>query len=96
MNGFAEHKVSGGKLVQAMVRFDLVIHSVRFSGDFFLHPEETLAFLEESLKNQALPASEPLLEKLLTLSLDKNHACLVGASPVDFAKVVLEAVQNGK
>ena len=46
----ANYKVPGGKLVK--VKLDVSsgkINQVRILGDFFLHPEETILTIEDSL-----------------------------------------------
>jgi lipoate-protein ligase A len=48
--GKYELKVEGGKMLRAECSVDNNrIKSVKISGDFFLHPEESITTLEESL-----------------------------------------------
>ena len=53
----AEEKVPGGKLVRVMVRTD---GRVALSGDFFMHPEESIILIEDLLSR--LDGTEPALE----------------------------------
>ena len=94
MKGFAERKVPSGKLVKAAVEFSSAIVKVRFFGDFFLHPEDTLDAIEKNLVG--LPAVFPLedFEKKIESVLKKENAQLVGATANDFAVVLQEAIQN--
>jgi lipoate-protein ligase A len=88
--GSASLKVAGGKLVKAKVEAaDGVITSARITGDFFLHPEETLAEIESVLTGQ--PLNETALTAAIFSVLERNRAQLIGATPQDFAKVLLEA-----
>lgn len=96
MRGFAEQKVIGGKLLKARVDFSERIKAVSFFGDFFLHPEDTIGLLEQSIVGTQLPQSLSEITGRFEAILISNKAELVGATPSDLARVVLEAIQNGK
>jgi hypothetical protein len=52
--GKAVYKVPGGKLLRVSVEYDGgTIREVRFSGDFFIHPEDALERVEAALKGAA-------------------------------------------
>jgi lipoate-protein ligase A len=89
--GKGEKKVAGGKLVRCTATFEQGrISAVRFSGDFFMHPEEKIEELEVRLTGQPADAAH-LTDLLENLCAD---AALIGVSPADFAAVVLQAYRN--
>lgn len=94
MQGFAEKKVDGGKLVKVQVECGLQIIRCRFFGDFFLHPEETIAFLEQAVQGQSVSFSPLELENELAQVLATHHAELIGATPRDLVTVLKEAIFN--
>lgn len=63
MERSAIRKFSGGKLLKVTVRFEYeVIHEVRVTGDFFVHPEEALEIMEEALRGVPITAVRQILE----------------------------------
>ncbi|MBU1930184.1 hypothetical protein KJ972_01630 [Candidatus Micrarchaeota archaeon] len=94
MRGFAEYKVFGGKLLKAEIEYDTTLKRVRFFGDFFLHPEETIILLEKILQGTPIPFSIEAIESKIAGVLKDQNAELVGVSPNDFALVLQEAIQN--
>ncbi len=75
------YKVPGGKLLR--VRFVLEeekIASIRFTGDFFLHPEESIEELEEKLRGVEFGEESvlPVMEEFFN-----TYEC-VGAEAKDF------------
>jgi lipoate-protein ligase A len=96
LQGFAERKVVNGKMIQATVSFQQSIRAVRFSGDFFLHPEEILEAIERVFFG--LPVGFDSVETVHTIQqlLEKNKAELVGIAPTDLVAVVQEAIQIGQ
>lgn len=96
MNGFAEHKVTNGKLLKARFEGAQHIVSLRFFGDFFLHPEETLFALEKTFSGKSIHFAPGEIEKQLQQVLEQNKAELVGATAADFVLVVRKAIQNAQ
>lgn len=74
----AEEKVPGGKLVRVTVITDATGRRVEISGDFFLHPEEGIALLEDALGG--LGGAEPAagVEKLLRQIAENAGIELIG------------------
>ena len=82
----AELKVKGGKLIRIrLLTKNKRIEKVEITGDFFLHPEETIDILEMALRGQMLDAD---LGKSISNILKENGALLLGASPEDIAKCI--------
>ena len=92
----AELKVPGGKLVTCQLVVKGVasgvpeLVSIGFYGDFFLHPEERIEEIEESLRSIPL---EDLPEGTRT-AFQADDLELVGVGPVDFMAVVTAALEK--
>jgi lipoate-protein ligase A len=80
-----------------MIRVDAVfsdrLEHVKITGDFFLHPEETLEHIEASLEGAALPIDRSALAERIAGCLKADGAELIGAAPEDFVVTLAEAVQ---
>ena len=86
----ANYKVPGGKLIK--VKLDVLsdkIEHVRILGDFFLHPEETILAIEESLTGSK--KDEKSIEDTIEQALKESDATLIGATASDFSKVIMMA-----
>lgn len=94
LNGFAEKKVVGGKLVKAQVRFEKTILEIRLFGDFFLHPEDTILALESCLIGKSVASLNEKIQDALENELKKKNAQLIGATSEDIAQVITKAIQN--
>ena len=96
MRGKASEKIAGGKLVRCEVELDNsgVASEVKFTGDFFLHPENTLAEVEAYLVGSRVcgKTSEPFIANSIESFLLFRKAELTGASPEAFAKVLKQAM----
>ncbi|MEM3522627.1 MAG: lipoate protein ligase C-terminal domain-containing protein [Candidatus Bathyarchaeia archaeon] len=93
MNGLkAEYKVPQGKLIRVnyMLNNSKKILNIKITGDFFLHPEESIEELENNLKG--LKVDELELEKAIQDFFKKGHI-LIGAEPKDFVIAILKALK---
>ncbi len=84
-------KQPGGKFVR--IEFSIAnrkLRNVRLTGDFFLHPEETILLIE-----RALEGAEPsqVGEKIRRV-LEKNNAFLVGVDPEKLEEAVVRALDS--
>ena len=87
-------KVPHGKLIR--VNLEIVegtIREIRFTGDFFLHPEDSLNHLESALTDK--PAQIPILKETILEFFEKTRCTLVGVQPESFVAVVEKAVTGG-
>jgi len=88
----AIRKIPGGKMVRLEVVYDTQIESVKITGDFFLHPEETLDLIQQNLTGCYLPIQKSeLIEKIDRLLLEQK-AEFVGVSVVDVINILAEAM----
>jgi lipoate-protein ligase A len=90
--GSATQKVFGGKLIRIDVTFTSTIESVKITGDFFLHPEDTLVEIEKKLTGVPLPIQKARLIQQIESILKERQAELIGASAADLVVVLDEAV----
>lgn len=66
------------------------VSSVKITGDFFLHPEDRITALEESLLGALLSEDEVAIARRLGNAL--GDAQLIGATPEDIARIFKRAV----
>ncbi|MFW9976016.1 MAG: lipoate protein ligase C-terminal domain-containing protein [Candidatus Thorarchaeota archaeon] len=86
----SSYKVPGGKLVKIKLQTSAdTIGAVKILGDFFLHPEETILKIEESLIG--IGAQERVIEERISQTLKEFDATLVGVTAADIAKTILMA-----
>jgi lipoate-protein ligase A len=87
----AEYKVPGGKLLAAEVEErGGVLVRVKLVGDFFMHPEEAIMGLEESLTGSPLDEIDERIESFLS----EEDVILYGVASADFAKVIRLALDS--
>ncbi len=92
-SGSHTQKIPGGKMVRVDAQFAERIEWVKITGDFFLHPEETLDRIEACLLHAPLPLDTPGLTRCISECLQDNQAELIGAAPADFVAILAEAVK---
>ena len=81
-------KVPDGKLIKIKLWVSSgKIDEIKILGDFFLHPEETLQQLEDSLIGST--AEETSIER--TISQVLINATLIGATAADIARTIMIA-----
>ena len=89
----ANYKVPGGKLIKVKLSISSdKIEQVRILGDFFLHPEETIIAIEETLSGSKKDEKE--IQKSIERILIETDATLIGASAVDLSKTIVMAWES--
>ena len=91
MQGFATDKLPGCKVVQVALTYAATIHTIRVTGDFFVHPEEGLELLERTLIGRSLQTSDLDLVSYLKQAITKHHLQLVGITPEAIVTLVRRA-----
>ena len=88
----AELKVPGGKLIriECEVKHEKIVFA-KITGDFFMHPEESINVLEKNLIGSA--TSDEDIDHRVNESL-KGDIVLVGASNADFTSVIIQAIRG--
>ena len=90
----AAKKVPGGKLVRIKIDADSNINKVQISGDFFLHPEESLPFIEEQISGLSVSTTEDLFASIIQKAITERRANFIGVSATDIAELVVEALHT--
>lgn len=86
-----EEKIPGGKMLAIEARIcEGKIRGVRITGDFFLHPEDAILRLEESLDGISSSLGEDEITSIAQGALE--GANLIGASARDIARILKKAV----
>lgn len=89
----AEYKVKGGKLIKCRLELDNnYIKHVTYTGDFFLHPEESVEELERNLVGAK--ASKDEIERIISGFFRNPRVTLIGASPQDFISVTSFCIEG--
>ena len=66
-----------------------VITAINLTGDFFLHPEDTLGYVEQALVGLPFPAGSDVYTSAVQKILDDKQASFVGVAPSDIAQAIL-------
>ena len=83
-----EKKIKNGKLIRCKMEYDgEKIKKIQITGDFFMHPEESIEELENAVKNLVL--SEEVIYKSISNFFKSKKVTLIGASPSDFISLIL-------
>lgn len=87
----AEYKVHEGKLLvaEAMIEGEK-ISNVKITGDFFMHPEESIKDLEESLRGAEINSVEEVIDQFF----QENEITLFGVSASDFSHVIRLCIEK--
>ncbi len=87
------HKIPNGKLVRVFVEIEKeIISSVKITGDFFIHPEESIFEIEKALAGCKITIGEEELIGLIEDAVEKTGAELVGIDAKGIAFAILGAV----
>lgn len=96
MKGEATQKVPGGKLVRVKIDFDGKIRKLQITGDFFLHPEECIRDIENSLTGVDINLQHNAIVDSIQNVLTSKNAELIGMDSETIAKTLEMAIENGK
>ncbi len=89
----ARQKVKEGKLVKAEIEYDEGVTKVKITGDFFLHPEETLEKIEQSMIGLKKDASvESIIHNIRRIA-EADDTVMIGIGPESLALVIKEALK---
>jgi len=93
-HGKSSKKVKGGKLLKIEALFkEGSIVDIKITGDFFLHPEETISKIEQSLKGEKVGAQ---IAANITKVLSENSASLIGITEKDVEEAIVEAFNTSE
>ncbi len=89
----ASQKVKEGKLVKVEVEYDRIIRRIKITGDFFLHPEDVLDRIEESMIGLEKDASIETIASIIQRIAQAHDAQMIGIGPESLASVIREALK---
>ncbi|MFA4907258.1 MAG: hypothetical protein WC602_03235 [archaeon] len=89
-------KAKNGKLVRVKAVIGRTVESVQITGDFFLHPEESIIAIESALSGQPLNETESFFEEKVSSVLSDSNAILHGISAHDIALALKGAIANAR
>ncbi len=89
----ASQKVREGKLVKVEVECDEFIRKIKITGDFFLHPEDILEMIEESILGLGKDAGMEEIASRIHEIVEANDVQMIGVSPESLAQVIREALK---
>ena len=93
LKGFAVRKVKGGKLVRVRLIHDgESVRSVRITGDFLLHPEETLLDIEMGLCGIPIKGGRDSFLRVVNDAAERRNAQFIGFSAEDIVDLLEEAL----
>lgn len=85
MKKHIDYKVPGGKLIRMDIEIDKgMIKDIEITGDFFVHPENGIRDIENSLKG----VSENQVKIVLERTLRSKGIKLIGFSAEDIEKAI--------
>jgi len=93
LHGDAKLKVPGGKLVAVKVTYSRKIEGIQILGDFFIHPEESLAQIEECLVGMDSGASSDEIAKRIDSLARERGIQMIGITPEAIAQVMRMAIK---
>lgn len=82
-----------GKLLRLDVTYTDHIETLKITGDFFLHPEETLDQIISELTGVAVPIQKELLIRKTRYILESNESEMIGITVEDIINTLEEATQ---
>ncbi|MDI6721050.1 MAG: hypothetical protein QMD85_01575 [Candidatus Aenigmarchaeota archaeon] len=92
MIGRVARKVAGGKLVKATADFNgNTINSVKITGDFFLHPEESIEYIENMFAGADTSELDEIKSEIDDF-ISRNGIQLIGFSSQDIIDTIKDTV----
>ena len=92
MDGRAEKKVPGGKLIKIRVTWEDIITHLNILGDFFLHPEEAIELIESSVVGMPVSSTVQTITEKIETVVKEQHIQMLGIIPQDIAETIVEAI----
>lgn len=92
MHGVATEKVPGGKLLRIKVDYDEKVSDIKITGDFFIHPEDSVTDIENLLKGTSRNEDEKTIADKISIFVSQNKIQLVGIDPAAISRVLKAAM----
>ena len=94
MQNIITEKVPGGKLVRIKADYGAIINKIQITGDFFLHPEDTIEQLEESVRGAGIPVDSLALQQKIDAVITSKKITLIGITSADISRLIAQAVNR--
>ncbi|MDP2666048.1 MAG: hypothetical protein Q8P05_00925 [Candidatus Diapherotrites archaeon] len=89
------HKIPQGKMVRLTLEYDTtILHSAQICGDFFVHPEETIAAMEQALVKIPVESTRERVQHILDGVVERHHAQLIGVDTPTLSQLICEAINQ--
>jgi hypothetical protein len=85
-------KIPNGKLLTVKVEFEHKIKHVQVLGDFFAHPEESIADIESRFMNLEMDFDEEKMTRELDELITKRGYELIGVDAASIVRLVKRAL----
>jgi len=82
-----------GKLLRIEATFDETINALKITGDFFMHPEDTLEEIVSGIIGMQVPIQKEEMTKKINSIIDQYQAELIGISTEDIVNTLDEVTQ---
>jgi len=82
-----------GKMIRLDVTYSDHIETIKITGDFFLHPEDTLDLIVLELTGASIPIQKERLIKKINLILHNQKAEIIGVTAEELITTLEEATQ---
>jgi len=93
MIGQAEEKVQGGKLLRIKVDYNGKINSAHITGDFFLHPEDSIDQLEALVVGIPVNEEESKIAEKIKSYAKGQEVQMIGIDAEAIARVLKAAMR---
>ena len=82
-----------GKMLRLDVTYTDRIESLKITGDFFLHPEETLDQITSELIGVSVPIQKEILFRKIKYVMESNEAEVIGITLEEILNTLEEATK---
>lgn len=92
VEGSSKLKVPGGKLIIIKLSYSDKIERLQILGDFFLHPEESLALIEDMLIGSPINSTKAEISAKIDQMAKKENIEMIGITPDSIAEAIIMAI----
>lgn len=82
-----------GKLLRIDVTYDDHIESIKITGDFFIHPEDTLDQIVAELRGIPIPFQADSVKRKINYIIHSNETEMIGITVDDIVTTLAEVLQ---
>jgi lipoate-protein ligase A len=82
-----------GKLLRIDIAYNTTITDLKITGDFFMHPEETLEQIVSALIGTEVPIQKEEIRRKINYVCHNNETEIIGLTIDDIVNTIIEATQ---